>query len=65
MSTIDRTQKNYLTIGEVCQTLKIARSMLYKLWARDDGPRRIKLGSRTLIREDDLHLWMSQHYENL
>jgi predicted DNA-binding transcriptional regulator AlpA len=37
------------TVGEYCSSIGICRASLYNLWKRGQGPRRMKVGSRTLI----------------
>lgn len=37
------------SVDEYCDAHGICRGSLYNLWRRGDGPKRMKLGSRTLI----------------
>jgi hypothetical protein len=37
------------TVNEYCAAHGFSRAHLYNLWRRGEGPRRMKVGSRTLI----------------
>lgn len=50
-------QKNSLTIPEFCHCESISRALLYKLWRLGKGPRKYKIGRRTLITADAAKEW--------
>ncbi|MFC0170232.1 helix-turn-helix transcriptional regulator [Pseudoduganella danionis] len=50
--------KVLLDVLEVCHSANISRQFLYKLWSQGEGPKRIKLGVRTLVRTADLEAWV-------
>jgi predicted DNA-binding transcriptional regulator AlpA len=37
------------SINEYCAAVGISRGTLYNLWRRGEGPRRMKIGCRTII----------------
>jgi excisionase family DNA binding protein len=46
------------SVAETAQLLSVSRAWLYQLWAKGDGPPRVKIGSRTLIPADALSAWL-------
>ncbi|HEV2162666.1 MAG TPA: helix-turn-helix domain-containing protein [Stellaceae bacterium] len=50
-----------LSVAQACRALGVSRAFLYATWQRGDGPARIKLGKRTLIRVDALDAWLKVH----
>ena len=49
-----------LTISEFCDATKISRGMFYKLRGRGEGPRVVKLGTRTLIMQEEARRWLRE-----
>ena len=45
------------TVSSFCEAHNISRSYLYWLWAEGQGPRRTKLGRRTLISGEAAAEW--------
>lgn len=45
------------TVSSFCQEHNISRSYLYELWSEGRGPRRTKLGRRTLITGEAAAEW--------
>lgn len=45
------------TVTTFCQEHNISRSYLYRLWSEGRGPRRTKLGRRTLISREAAADW--------
>ena len=45
------------TIASFCREHHISRGYLYQLWAEGKGPRRIKVGRRTLISGEAAAAW--------
>jgi hypothetical protein len=41
--------KKAYTLMEFCETYRVSRSELYKLWARGAGPRHKRIGLRKII----------------
>ncbi len=48
------------TVTTFCQEHNISRSYLYRLWNEGRGPRRTKLGRRTLISREAAADWRRQ-----
>lgn len=48
------------TVASFCKAHNISRSYLYLLWTEGRGPRRTKLGRRTLISGEAAAEWRSQ-----
>ena len=46
-----------LTIREFTAQFGVSRSTLYRLWARNDGPRTVRVGRRVLIPLDRAREW--------
>ena len=46
------------SIRECCRLVGISRAQLYLLWAKGDGPPRVKIGTRTLLPRNDLKAWV-------
>lgn len=53
---------NY-SVPEFCKAAKISRAFLYTLWEKGEGPKKIKLGSRTLIRCNDATEWLESLHD--
>jgi predicted DNA-binding transcriptional regulator AlpA len=47
----------WLSVAEVLEALPIGKAKLYELWAKGQGPRRTRVGSRVLVRADHLTEW--------
>lgn len=45
------------SVPAFCEAHGISRGYLYELWARGDGPRRMKVGRRTLVSRDAAAEW--------
>lgn len=52
-------ERKVLLIPEFCITYKITKSHLYKLWNESQGPKRLKIGKRVLIRVADADEWLA------
>jgi predicted DNA-binding transcriptional regulator AlpA len=48
------------TVSGFCEEHHISRSYLYRLWSERRGPRRTKLGRRTLISGEAAAAWRRQ-----
>lgn len=48
-----------LTVKKFCIDFSISKAFLYNLWARNEGPVKIKVGRKTLIRVADAHAWLN------
>ena len=48
------------SVPAFCEAHGISRGYLYELWARGDGPRRMKVGRRTLISREAAARWRRQ-----
>lgn len=48
------------TVSSFCEEHHISRSYLYRLWSEGRGPRRTKLGRRTLISGEAAAAWRRQ-----
>lgn len=48
------------TVSTFCEGHHISRSYLYRLWSEGRGPRRTKLGRRTLISGEAAAAWRRQ-----
>jgi hypothetical protein len=57
-------QKNSYTIPEFCFYESISRALLYKLWRLGKGPRKYKIGRRTLITAEAAREWRA-HLEKI
>lgn len=55
----NQTINNY-SVADACRIGGFCRATLYNLWANGAGPRKFKLGKRTLIRARDFHQWISE-----
>ena len=51
------TRPQAFTIPRFTHEYGISRSLLYKLWSEDRGPRRITVGTRVLIPSDAADAW--------
>lgn len=49
-----------LTIKEAARAANISVGLLYRVWKSNEGPRRIKIGSRVLVHRDDLNKWIDE-----
>lgn len=45
------------TVNEFCSAHNITRGYLYRLWREGAGPRKIKIGRKTLIAGEDAASW--------
>lgn len=52
-------EKLFYTVPEFCAAYGVSRSKLYLMWKEEEGPLRIKIGSRTLIGKADANDWAS------
>jgi predicted DNA-binding transcriptional regulator AlpA len=52
-------QRIAYSVAEVCSAAGIARATLYAEWKRGRGPRKLKLGKRTLITREALADWLA------
>lgn len=58
------TQRQHLTIADVCNDLGISRRTFYEWRAKKRAPRCIKLPNGELrVRLRDLQDWLEAHYE--
>jgi predicted DNA-binding transcriptional regulator AlpA len=48
------------TVAEFCAAHKISRSKLYELWRAGIGPRRVKVGAKSLITGESAYEWRRQ-----
>lgn len=56
------SQRELLTVAEVCAELKVGRSTFYEWRAKRRGPKCIKLPNAELrIRRSDLEDWLDHH----
>jgi excisionase family DNA binding protein len=49
----------FKTIPEAARELRTSRSSLYRILNREDAPRAVKVGGKTLIPEDELSRWIA------
>lgn len=56
-TSITNPRINYM-VREVCALGNFSKSYLYLLWQEGKGPRRFKLGRKTLVRAEDFHAWL-------
>lgn len=47
------------TIPHCCTLGNFSRAWLYLQWAKGEGPKRFKLGSKTLVMAEDFHAWIN------
>lgn len=53
----------FYSVDDVCRLGRISRATLYRAWAAGDGPRKVKRGTRTLVRGRDYLSWAeNQHH---
>jgi hypothetical protein len=45
------------TVVEFCDDHRISRSCLYELWACGEGPRKMRVGRKILIKAEDAEAW--------
>lgn len=46
-----------MSVADFCQSFRISRSFIYKLWKAGEGPRVLKVGNRTLISVEAASEW--------
>jgi hypothetical protein len=52
-----RRRSGAYSVAEFCREFSISSSMLFKMWAKGEGPDRFKVGTRTLISEQAAAKW--------
>lgn len=57
--TTTSDQKRAYSVAEVCAAAGISRATLYVEWQRGRGPRKSKLGKRTLVLREALEDWLA------
>jgi excisionase family DNA binding protein len=45
-------------VKQVCESLGISRAKLYQLWASESGPKITRVGSRVMVKREDLETWV-------
>jgi predicted DNA-binding transcriptional regulator AlpA len=45
------------SVTEFCNDNGICRATLYALWERGEGPRKMRVGRKVLIRAEDAEAW--------
>jgi excisionase family DNA binding protein len=58
--TEQRGRMSLLTINELTRELRVSRSSLYRLLARGDGPRTMKIGGQVRIPAEDVEEWLGR-----
>lgn len=48
------------TVAEFCAAARISKTFLYDLWARGNGPPRVKLAGRVLIPKAKAISWLER-----
>lgn len=56
-SSAHRSDPPIYTVETFCEAHHISRSYLYRLWSEGQGPKRTKLGRRTLISREAAAEW--------
>jgi predicted DNA-binding transcriptional regulator AlpA len=51
------TGRKFYTVPEFCESHRISKSFIYKLWKLGRGPRITRLGTRRLISEEAAAAW--------
>ncbi|MEV5241928.1 helix-turn-helix domain-containing protein [Streptomyces cinnamoneus] len=65
MTSIARRSREQLTVDEVCDELRIARSTFYDWRQKGRAPRSIRLPNGSLrIRRNDLDNWLTDHEDH-
>lgn len=50
-------QREAYSVDSFCDAYGIGRTLLYRLWSEGKGPRRMKVGERTLISREAAARW--------
>lgn len=56
-TSVRRLDPAVYTVTDFCEEHRISRSYLYRLWSEGRGPRRTKVGRRTLISGEAAAEW--------
>jgi predicted DNA-binding transcriptional regulator AlpA len=56
-TSVHRLDPAVYTVPDFCKEHRISRSYLYRLWSEGRGPRRTKVGRRTLISGEAAAEW--------
>jgi predicted DNA-binding transcriptional regulator AlpA len=54
----------WLSVEEVIERTTLSKATIFDLWSRGVGPRRTRVGRRTLVREDLLVEWLDSLTES-
>lgn len=49
-----------LSVNQFCELVGLSRATVYQLWKRGHGPKRTKIGRRTLISAEQAKAWLHQ-----
>lgn len=60
-TTTAASRGEMMTVADVCTTLGIGRSTLYRWWSQGRGPTHVKLAERTIrVARADLHMFIAE-----
>jgi predicted DNA-binding transcriptional regulator AlpA len=60
MNTNTNTEFDAYSVDEFCRRHSLSRVKLYDLWKHGAGPKRMKIGSRTLVSKEAAADWRRQ-----
>lgn len=60
MTKQEHHNKEAYSVNAFCNSYSISRSYLYKLWDAGNGPRKFKVGNKTLISRAAATDWLNQ-----